>query len=131
MTNRRIVYISVSAVVLAVASSLPAASFAAGQQAGELNDQTQAQMLQQAKVSLTDAIQAAEAAEGGKASGATFDSSASKPRYEVEIIAPDGRIRSVFVDAESGQVTKATADAADTENGTEQEGGEHGENEAE
>jgi uncharacterized membrane protein YkoI len=129
MTNRNIVY--VSAIVLALVGGIPAASFAAGRQAQEVNDQAEAQMLQQAKVSLTDAIQAAQAAEGGKAIGATFDGGASKPGYEVEIVSPDGGMHSVFVDAQSGQVTKATADAADSENGMEQEqSGQNGENEA-
>ncbi len=86
-------------------------------------------MLQQARVSLTDAVQAAEAAEGGKASGAMFVGGGNTPGYEVEIVSPDGGTHSVFVDAQTGQISKAMVDTADTESGMEQQG-EHGENEA-
>lgn len=128
MTKRKLVY--TSTIVLALVGGLPVASFAAGGQPGEINDRAEAQMLQQAKLSLVDAIGAAEAAESGTASGATFSTDAGKPGYEVEIVAADGSVHSVFVDAKSGEVTKAVADAADSENGVEQEQGAEGETEA-
>ena len=116
------------AVALSVVGAIPAATWAAGQQTGEVNDKAEAQMMLQAKISLTAAIQAAESAESGKAISATFDGAGSKPGYEVEIVGSDGSMRSVFVDAVSGQVTNAVVDAGDSENGAANENGEQGEN---
>ena len=52
----------------------------------------------------------------------------------MEILGSDGSVQSVFVDADTGQVTKATVDARDTESGAgnenNEQGGQNGENEA-
>jgi uncharacterized membrane protein YkoI len=126
MTNRKI--ICASAVAVLMAGGVPAASWAAGQQSGEVSDHAEAQMMLQAKISLTAAVQAAESAESGKAISATFNGAGAKPGYEVEIVASDGSVQSLFVDSDTGQTTKAAVDAHDSEGGAGDENGEQGEN---
>lgn len=65
-----------------------------------------------AKISLTQAIQAAEAHQGGKAIEASIDDDSFSPAYEVSV-AKDDRVFDVQVDAVSGKVLGAREDKDD------------------
>src|SRR5262249_47616316 len=65
-----------------------------------------------AKVSLTQAIAAAEQNVGGKAAKAAFEQANQKWVFEVEIV-KDGKILEVKVDAETGNVISSAAEKDD------------------
>ena len=91
-------------------------------EAGEGNvNETQA--LMNAKISIADAIKAAEAEGKGKAVDSGLNDENGEISYQVEVVAPDGKRTDVFVDLQTGKVLKmAAADSAE-ENGGD-EGGE-------
>jgi len=66
----------------------------------------------EAKISLVDAIKAAESHQGGKAIEASLDDDSWKPAYEVSIV-KDNRVFDVQVDAISGGVLGAREDLDD------------------
>lgn len=66
-----------------------------------------------AKISLVDAVSAAESGSGGRATRAELEGDAGKLAYEVEIVMPDRQVFDVSVDAASGAVLSKHADAAD------------------
>ncbi|WP_019866048.1 PepSY domain-containing protein [Methylovulum miyakonense] len=70
------------------------------------------QMFSQAKISLAEAIKAAEQKTGGKALEAELDDEAKTLQFEVEIV-KDGKIHEVMVDGNTGQVLKAALDDED------------------
>lgn len=82
--------------------------------AAEGDQSVNLKMLNSAKVSVTQAIQVAETATGGRATGAAFATPNGKPLYEVSVLMSDGRVKSLEVDAKTGRVVQ---DVADTENG--------------
>lgn len=69
-------------------------------------------LLSEAKVSLVNAIQAAEKHQGGRAFEASLDDESFKPAYEVSVV-KDNRIFDVQVDAITGEVTGAREDIDD------------------
>lgn len=85
---------------------------AIGASGAALADREDIQLLSQAKVSLVDAIQAAEEHQGGKAVEANLDDDSFKPAYEVSIV-KDNRLFDVQVDAVSGDVLGAREDIDD------------------
>lgn len=89
-------------------------AFAAGQ-----DDSHEYARLEAAKVSLSDAIAAAEKAFGGKAVSAALDQEQAEPAYEVELMTADGS-KAVAVNGLTGQAAVAT----DTHDGGDNEGGE-------
>lgn len=103
-------------VVSAVALSLLGGGVAAYASKGEAND---ALGVNQAAVSLTDAVTAALAQVPGKPAKAEFeqDEANAKPVWAVEIVTADGKVMDVTVDANSGTVLKQQADTADAEKG--------------
>ncbi|WP_344802302.1 PepSY domain-containing protein [Allohahella marinimesophila] len=68
-----------------------------------LADKEDREALAAAKISLVEAIQAAEGANGGKAFDASIDDDSFEPEYEVSIIRDD-RTYDVRVNAVSGEV---------------------------
>lgn len=90
-------------------AALAAAISASG---AALADREDIQLLSQAKVSLVDAIEKAEAHQGGKAVEANLDDDSFKPAYEVSIV-KDNRLFDVQVDAVSGDVIGAREDLDD------------------
>ena len=99
-------------------------------EAGEANvNETQA--LMNAKISIADAIKAAEAEGKGKAVDSGLNDENGELSYQVEVLAPDGKRTDVFVDLQTGKVLKMAAADSDDENGKaeggENEGGEQNE----
>ena len=109
---------AIPAALAAIVVLGPAAGFAL---AAEHEDQVQTSALQDAKVSLVDAIRTAEQRVKGKPIDAGLDHQNGNLRYEVEVL-KDGVVHKVTVDAQSGEVVTASADKThEDENGAEQE----------
>ncbi len=119
--TKMIIMLAFFAAGLAVADieTASAASADGTQEAGE------GQAFLSAKVSAVQAIQAAEAQSGGKASAVNFTAGEGNmaPFYRVEIIAADGSQQDLAVDAVSGTVKMAAAQESESdENGSGEEG---------
>lgn len=89
------------------------------------------QALMNAKISIADAIRAAELEGKGKAVDSGLNDENGVVSYQVEVVAQDGTRTDVFVDLQTGKVLKiAAADSGDgeqlVENGGVNEGGENG-----
>lgn len=74
------------------------------------NEQQEAQILAGARISLAQAVQAAEARTGMKATEAGIDGESGKPYFEVSV-GQGQQERTVLVDTRTGQVAKIAADA--------------------
>jgi uncharacterized membrane protein YkoI len=90
-------------------------------QAGESKEKEakELQLFSRAKISLTEAIKAAELKTGGKALEADLDDESKTVQFEVETV-KDGKIHKVMVDGETGHVLKVSLDDESNE-GTENE----------
>lgn len=88
----------------AVALLAPTLAFAA--------DASDVRLLKETKISLTDAIKAAEKDRGGQAIDASLDDDSFRPAYEVSVVSGD-KIWDVQVDGISGSVTGAREDMDD------------------
>jgi uncharacterized membrane protein YkoI len=75
-------------------------------------DRDDVRALKGAKITLVQAIQAAETAQGGQAYDAGIDDDSFKPEYEVSIVRED-RSYDVRVDAVTGEVLGAREDNDD------------------
>ena len=75
-------------------------------------DSKDAQALAEAKITLVQAIQAAEKAHGGSAFDAQIDDDSARPEFEVGIVR-EGRIYDVRVDALTGEVLGVREDRDD------------------
>lgn len=93
--------LTIAALALTLA---PAAAFAA--------DRSDIRLLRDTKVSLTQAIAAAEKDRGGKAIEASLDDDSFRPSYDVSVAVGD-RLWDVQVDGVSGEVTGAREDLDD------------------
>jgi uncharacterized membrane protein YkoI len=82
-----------------------------GAQAEESKDKEASalKLFSQAKITLIDAIKAAEQKTGGKALEAELEDESSTVQFEVEIV-KDGRIHEVIVDGNTGKVLKVSLD---------------------
>ena len=80
-------------------------------QAGESKDKEakELKLFSQAKISLSEAIKAAEQKTGGKALEAELDEESNTVQFEVEIL-KDGKIHEVMVDGKTGNVLKVSLD---------------------
>jgi uncharacterized membrane protein YkoI len=85
-------------------------------QAAESKDKEakELKLFSQAKISLTEAIKAAEQKTGGKAMEAELDDESNKVQFEIEIL-KDGKIHKVMVDGEKGHVLKDSLDNESSE----------------
>ena len=112
--------------MLPLASTLPALAESQAEGSEVQIDETQAIM--NAKISIGDAIRAAEAEGKGKAVDSGLNDENGVVSYQVEVVAVDGKRTDVFVDLQTGKVIK-TADAGADEGDEQAEGGEgQGEN---
>lgn len=82
------------------------------------DDQKEAQVLAGARISLAQAVQAAEARTGMKASEAGIDDENSQPYFEISV-GQGPQEQTVLIDTQTGQVAKI---AADTEEGEDEAG---------
>ena len=80
-------------------------------QAGESKDKEakELKLFSQAKITLSEAIKAAEHKTGGKAMEAEVDDESNTVQFEVEIV-KDGKIHDVLVDGITGKVLKVSLD---------------------
>ncbi|MET0406468.1 MAG: PepSY domain-containing protein [Cystobacter sp.] len=83
-----------------------AAGAASASKAGEIK------MLAQTKISLQQAIDAAQRHQGGQALEASLDDDSFKPVYEVTLV-KDSRVYDVWVDGVDGKVVGAREDVKD------------------
>ncbi|WP_031436739.1 PepSY domain-containing protein [Methylobacter tundripaludum] len=72
-------------------------------------DAKELQLFSQAKISLSEAIKAAEQKTGGKAMEADIDDESSTVQFEIETV-KDGKIHKVMVDGKTGNVLKVSLD---------------------
>jgi uncharacterized membrane protein YkoI len=79
----------------------------------EMTDRNDALAIEQAGISLGEAIAAAEQEIGGKASRAEFEVDDGHATFEVEVV-KDGEATDVTVDARDGKVIQARADSIDS-----------------
>lgn len=77
-----------------------------------LADASDLRMLQETKITLVEAIEAAQKSSGGVAYEASLDDDSFSPTYEVNV-AKDGRSFDVRVDAVNGKVTGTREDLDD------------------
>ena len=103
--KRNLVSMLVAAAVLAGTAGLAVAAGTAGH--GEDDP-----AIGQAKVSLTQAVAAAEQKVGGKVAHASFENENGRPVFGVEVV-NGGQATDVKVDAMTGQVLSAQADRPD------------------
>ena len=71
------------------------------------------QVLMDAKISLSDAIRAAEIESKGKAVETGLNDDNGAVSYQVEVLMPDGKRTDVFVDLNTGKVLKMAAAESD------------------
>lgn len=69
--------------------------------------------LAKAKITLTQAIAAAEAHVGGKATQAELEGERGAVAYEVEVVTADSKVLDVKVDAADGKVLSSKLDLSD------------------
>ncbi|MDO9161958.1 MAG: PepSY domain-containing protein [Methylococcaceae bacterium] len=70
-------------------------------------DAKELQLFSQAKISLSEAIKAAEQKVGGKAMEAEIDDEASSVQFEIEVV-NEGKVHNVLVDGNTGKVLKVS-----------------------
>lgn len=69
--------------------------------------------LAKAKITLAQAVGAAEAQAGGKATKAELDGERGTVVFDVEVVTPDNKVIDVKVDATDGKVLSSKLDQAD------------------
>ncbi|WP_323034195.1 PepSY domain-containing protein [Pararhodobacter sp.] len=98
------------AIVAAAITTLGGAAFAA------TPSENDAMVINQAKVSIAQAISAAEKEHGGKATKAELEHSKQGLIYEVEVVA-GAKVFDVKVDADKGSILSSTEDKSDHNDG--------------
>lgn len=102
--------LSISALVMAAGIATAGGLAYAKTTSGENDAVTD---LSNAKISLTQAIGAAESQSGGKATKAELEGERGSVRYQVEVVTPDNKVFDVQVDAADGKVLSSKQDQAD------------------
>jgi uncharacterized membrane protein YkoI len=99
---------------VSLAAALAAAAIGGGAYAAKADKEDDAVAIVNAKVTLTQAVTAAEQHVGGKAAKAEFEQSKNgKWTFDVEVVKDAKTVMDVKVDADTGKVLSATADTAD------------------
>lgn len=80
------------------------------------------QALMNAKISISDAIRAAEMESKGKAVNSGLNDENGAVSYQVEVLTPDGKRTDVFVDLDTGKVLKMAAADSDEDNKPDENG---------
>ena len=110
-------------VIIPLIAGIISPAFAEGKsETGETNV-NETQVLMNAKISIGDAIKAAEAEGKGKAVDSGLNDENGEISYQVEVVAQDGKRTDIFVDLQTGKVLKMAA-ADSTDEGSDNEGGE-------
>lgn len=113
MSTRNVIIAFTTAAAIATGSF----ALAGNKKHAEEND---AQAVHQAKISLTQAIAAAEHHTPGRSAKAEFEHSGGKAVFDVEVVA-GSKVMDIKVDAMSGKVIAATEDRADHNDGQDKE----------
>ena len=90
-------------IMTATAANVAQASESKEKEAKELK------LFSEAKISLSEAIKAAEHKVGGKAMEAELDDESNTVQFEIEVL-KDGKIHEVMVDGKTGKVLKVSLD---------------------
>lgn len=117
MSNNKLSKTHRTSILATIACTIVAATLAATAvyaARGENQDHDDAAALAQAKISLTQAITAAEQHVNGKASRAELEDENGKLVYGVEVVS-GGKATDVKVDINTGQILSAQTDQADRE----------------
>jgi len=117
MSNKYSKALPVLAVVMMIAG---AAVDSAQADDSKEKDAKEIQLFNQAKITLSDAIEAAQQKTGGKAIEAEVDDEAATIQFEVEVV-KDGKVYEVKVDGISGKVLKVALDDETTEDDDEKD----------
>lgn len=105
-------------VLIPLAIGVISPAFAEGKSESGESNVNETQALMNAKISIADAIKAAEAEGKGKAIDSGLNDENGDVSYQVEVVAPDGKRTDVFVDLQTGKVLKmAAADSAEESTG--------------
>ena len=102
-------YPIIAATVIGVGVATLGVNSALAESSGSKQDQAEMQAMASAKISLSEAIKAAESKSGDKAVEAMFSVEKGKSGYEIGLMAPDGTEHNMMVDAASGAVSKMAA----------------------
>ena len=123
--------LAIATILIPLGFAFPA--FAEENKGSGENSVNETQAIMNAKISIADAIRAAEIESKGKAVDSGLNDKNGTVSYQVEVLMPDGKRIDVFVDLETGRVLKMAA--AGTDEGDQQaengEGGGEGENDGE
>lgn len=103
---------SMISALVAAAAMATAGGFAYARAAGGIDNDAVSD-LAKTKVSLNQAVSAAEAQAGGKATQAELDGARGVAVYNVEVVTADSRVFDVKVDAADGRVLSSKLDPAD------------------
>lgn len=108
---------------------LGGAAMAQSNTEGGSDDQMEVQALMSTNMTIGEAISAAEASNGGRAMSAEFDNGddGEVAGYEVELVATDGTVSTVVVNAADGSVSAYVDDDTETDDDDEGEGEGEGE----
>ena len=101
--NKTLTAMLAMVIMTGTAVNLAQASESKNEEAKEL------QLFSQAKISLQDAIKAAEQKTGGKAMEAELNDKSDTVQFEVDVV-KEGKIYEVIVDGKSGHVLKVSLD---------------------
>jgi uncharacterized membrane protein YkoI len=94
---------------------------------GNGNEPAETQALATSKVTLVQAVQAAETKAGGKAISVDFKAAkGAAPFYQVEIATADGSRQDLAVDASTGEIMKVAANGDEQDGADENGKGENG-----
>lgn len=107
----------IAAIIIAWVGAGAAASAMAASEDEKADQAEKQEALASAKVSIADAIKAAEASAGGKVAEVEFDNDEGTAAYEVSVIMADGIKHEVQIDANSGEVMKTVVDDEDNDQG--------------
>ena len=107
MKRKIMIPAAIVALGVATAGGLAFAKLAGGKENDAVAD------LAKAKISLSQAVSAAETQAGGKATRAKLDDENGAIRFNVEVVTADSKVFDVKVDAADGKVLSSKLDQAD------------------
>jgi uncharacterized membrane protein YkoI len=99
----------------AIVAALAVAGIGGGAYAAKSSQENDALAIANTKVSLAQAISAAEQHVGGKAAKAEFEQDKGQWTFDVEVVKDANQVFDVKVDSNTGKVLSATADKADND----------------
>ena len=111
MSSRKIIPALMAATIAFGSFGAAGLAFAKESMGQETNE---AQVMQNAKITMQQAIATAEQAVGGKATGSGIDDENGVVTFEVEVV-KDGMGHKVLIDTQTGKITKQVMASADND----------------